>query len=62
MTRLEMLELTSELRAIKLWDEIYALSDVHDEVDELAWRNRRDRQVVVFEQLGITGLATTLQN
>ena len=49
--------LIAELRAIELWDHFYTLSNSRDEVDESAWRRRRERQVEIYEQLMAQGIS-----
>jgi hypothetical protein len=51
MGKQERLLLLAELRAIELWDWIYALYDLHDAVDEAAWLARRDRQAAIYERM-----------
>jgi hypothetical protein len=43
--------LLAEMRAIELWDWIYALCDTHDVVDEIAWHARRDRQAAICKYM-----------
>jgi hypothetical protein len=37
-----------ELEAIRLWDQIYVLSETHDEVDQCAWTQRREREASIY--------------
>jgi hypothetical protein len=51
MQRTNIACLIAELRAIELWDHIYALSDSPDAVDMTAWMGRRERQAEIYEEL-----------
>jgi hypothetical protein len=44
-------ELWDELKAIRLWDRLYAESDYPDEIDMAAWSARREREAQICCEL-----------
>ena len=44
-------ELLTELKAISLWDELFAESREHDEIDVAAWMARVERRAEVLRRL-----------
>jgi len=45
--------LIAELRAIELWDRMFREADKADEVDTVAWIERRKRRFAIYEEIGV---------